>query len=243
VAAAVLPWALGAATRGDADADRLLAASDVLSAAPRELRAELRFASGGGKAPRTPIELWRKGDAFALVRFLAPRDLGKFVVRREGDYYLLLSDGRPPKRLARALVPAGAIALDDLLSLRPSSDYRLATRDETSGLVTYDLVAHSPSAGSPRLRWVVDRARRRPVRAELRDVEDRVARLIEFTSWRPGVEPEPATLVAKDLARGGRPLVVEILSLEAREVPAALFDLDDGSARARLPPPDDPTSP
>lgn len=220
----------------DAEMQRLLAASDPFAAAPNEVRVELVFSSGISDV-RVPIEVWRKGDELALVRFLAPKDLGKFVIRRDRSFYFLSPNARSPIKLAPALAPPGGAALDDLLAVRPSRDYAIESATTTGGLVTFDLVAASPEAGAPRVRWVVDRATRRPVRAEFRAGDGEVLRLVEFKAWSAERRLEPAAIVAKDVSRGGRPLNVEFVAIEARTVPEALFDLTDGAARARLPEP------
>lgn len=230
-----------AARGADVEQVRLLAASDPFAAAPREMRVELRFSAGASDA-QVPIELWRKGDSLALVRFLAPKDLGKFVLRRDGAFYFLSPGTKAPVKLAPALAPAGGAALDDLLAVRPSLDYTIEASDAVGELVTFDLVAKPGAAGAPRVRWVVDRRDRRPVRAEFRDAANRVTRLVEFKAWHPLRRLEPATIVAKDLARGGRPLTVEFVAIEARTVPEALFDLTDAAARRALPPLPPPTA-
>jgi hypothetical protein len=182
-----------------------------------------------------PIELWRKGDALALVRFLAPKDRGKFVVRRAGSFYFLSPGAAKPVPLAPALAPAGGAALDALLALRPSRDYAIERVEETRGLVTFDLVAKPGTGGAPRVRWVADRARRLPVRVEFREADGRVVRLVEFQRWRDEQQLLPAALAAKEVARGGLPLEIEFVALEARPVSERLFDLADASARAALP--------
>jgi len=214
----------------------LLAASDPFATLPNELRV-LVVSSLTGRPERVPLELWRRGDDRALVRFLAPRDRGKYVLRRSEGSYLLTPTARPVK-LAPALAPAAGAALDRILALRPSRDFSILSASEQAGLVTFDLEPKSPSPDAPRLRWVVDRGRRLPVRAELRSREGRLLRLVEFRRWSTGARPAPAGIVAKDLLRGGPPLEVEIVALEAREVPEALFDLEDGAARAALPEPE-----
>jgi hypothetical protein len=215
---------------------RLLAASDPFAAAPAELRLALVFEGANGA--RVPLEIWRRGDDLALVRFLAPRDRGKFVVRRGSDAWLLTPGAKNPVHLSPALAPAGGAALDELLSLRLERDYRATDVDEENGVVTFDLEATGPGVEPPRVRWVVDRARRLPLRAEFRTAEGKVRRLVEFKSWRDPKRLEPEEIVAKDLLRGGAPLVVHLGPIEAREVPEALFDLADGAARDALPPPD-----
>lgn len=244
--------AANAASASPADV-KLLAATDLFASAPAELRLELVFRSGASGA-KVPIELWRKGDQLALVRFLAPKDRGKFVVRREGSFWFLAPGAKKPVKLAPALAPSGGSALDDLLSVRPSRDYSIAAVEDVRGLVTFDLVlkdAPVPAGRRPaeisaptvapshpaKLRWVADRAQRVPVRAEFRTVDDKVTRLVEFKSWKNAAKLVPERLIAKDVARGGQPLEVEFVALEARPVDAKLFDLDDGAARAALPPP------
>ncbi|OQC39940.1 MAG: hypothetical protein BWX64_01541 [Acidobacteria bacterium ADurb.Bin051] len=109
---------------------------------------------------------------------------------------------------------------------------------ESAGrVVTFHLEADEATAavtGATAVRWVVDRETRRPLRADLLFAGGRVARVVEFQGFRPGRRPLPARLVLKDVLRGTPPLEVEILEVEERPVPAALFDLTDGSARARL---------
>lgn len=219
------------------DADRaLLAATDPFKDAPTELRLELLFSAGTG-GTKVPIELWRKGDELALVRFLATKDRGKYVVRREGSFHFLAPGAKKAVKLAPALSPAGGAALDDLLAVKPSRDYTIASVESVNALATFDLVAKTggPPLRVPKVRWVADRTTRLPVRAEFRDAADRVQRMIEFKSWQKGKRLVPERLVAKEIARGGLPLDVEIVRFEPREVPEALFDLVDGSARAALP--------
>jgi hypothetical protein len=219
---------------GAADA-RLLAASDPFAAAPSELRLELTFVGANGA--EVPLEIWRKGDDQALVRFLAPKDAGKFVLRHGREAWLLAPGAKEPVKMAPALAPAGGAALDELLSLRLARDYVAATAVESGGVVTFDLEAARPDVDPPRVRWAVDRERGLPLRAEFRTAEGRVRRMIEFRSWRDEDRRIPGELVAKDLLRAGAPLVVRIVALEAREVPDALFDLRDPTARRALPPP------
>lgn len=213
----------------------LLAASDPFAAAPEQARVELAFVAANGV--EVPLEIWRRGDELALVRFLAPRDLGKFVLRRGREAWLLAPGAREPVKMSPALAPAGGAALDELLALRLGRDYRATAAAESRGVVTFDLEAVRAGIDPPRVRWLVDRAARRPLRAEFRTATGSVRRLVEFKGWRAGKRLEPTEVVAKDVLRGGRPLVVRILAIEKRDVPEALFDLADPTARKSLPPP------
>lgn len=242
IAVAALAWLGGGrALEGAAEADAaLLAASDPFAIAPRELRAEARVTTAPGATPLA-VEIWRSGDDRVLIRFLAARDRGKFLLRRGPAHYLLAPGARAPVALAPALARGGAGALDELFALRPSRDYAIAAVASSGELVTFDLAARADGpagrGGAPRLRWVVHRARRLPVRAELRTAEDRVTRVVEFKTWRDPARLEPRRLVIKDVVRGGAPLEIELVAIEARAAPEALFELSDGSARAALPAP------
>lgn len=214
---------------------RLLAASDPFAAAPAELRLELSFVGANGA--EVPLEIWRRGDDLALVRFLAPRDLGKYVLRRGKEAWLLAPGAKNPVRMSPALAPAGGAALEELLALRLARDYRPVAAEESRGVVTFDLEANAAGIDPPRVRWAVDRARGLPLRAEFRTADGRTRRLVEFKSWRDVKRRVPAEIVAKDVLRGGAPLTVRIRALEGRAVPETLFDLKDGTARKALPPP------
>jgi hypothetical protein len=240
-ALALLGAAHAALAASTADA-ALLAASDPFARAPRELRTEARITTAPGAAP-LPVEIWRRGETLTLIRFLAPKERGKFLLRRDRSFYLLAPGARAPVALAPALARGNAGTLDELFSLRPSRDFAIAATSSTGDLTTFDLTAIAGSAAStPRLRWVVSRARRLPVRAELRTANDRVVRVVEFKVWRDEARLEPRRLVIKDVVRGGAPLDVELVAMEERAVPEALFELSDGSARAGLPAPP-PASP
>lgn len=236
----VLVATLGAASLEAAEAAlapdlaRLLARSDPFAAAPAELRLELSFVGANGA--EVPLEIWRKGDDRALVRFLAEKDRGKYVLRRGAEVWLLTPGAKEPVKMSPALAPAGGAALDELLGLRLSEDYRAVAVSEASGVVTFDLVGNSADVDPPKVRWVVGRTKGLPLRAEFRDAQDRVRRLVEFTTWRDEAKRVPAEIVAKEVGRG-TPLTVRIHALEPRTVPDAIFDPADRAARDALPPP------
>lgn len=242
LAVAALCGAASTPARAEISSDlaRLLAATDPFVNAPDEVRLELVFT--GATGARVPLEIWRRGEDRSLVRFLSEKDLGKFVLRRGAETWLLTPGARKPVRMSPVLAPAGGAALDQLFALRIDRDYRAESVREQAEVVTFDLEATAPGIDPPRLRWVVDRARRLPMRVEFRTAEDRVLRLVEFKSWSDEKKLVPDRIVAKDLLRGGTPLDVEILAVDPREVPELLFDLDDDTGRKALPPPPaDPT--
>jgi hypothetical protein len=216
------------------DLARLLARSDPFAAAPAELRLELSFVGANGA--EVPLEIWRKGDERALVRFLAEKDRGKYVLRRGVEVWLLTPGAREPVKMSPALAPAGGAALDELLGLRLADDYTPVAVSEGGGVVTFDLVGVGPGVDPPKVRWVVGRTKGLPLRAEFRDARDRVRRLVEFAAWRDEAKRIPAEIVAKEVGRG-TPLTVRIHALEARAVPEAIFDPADRAAREALPPP------
>ena len=213
----------------------LLAASDLFAAAPSEFRVEVEVRQGSA-ASGMPLEIWRRGEELALVRLLAEKDRGKFLLRRDRELYFIAPGSARPVKLAPSYRLQGA-ALDELLGLRLVRDYRIAAVAEAAGVVTFELVANARDAATPRLRWVVSRARQLPLRADLQASDGRVLRVIEFPEWRDPRRGVPKRMVVKDVLRGGAPLAILFGAFEARPVSLELFELEAGSARAALPAP------
>ncbi len=210
----------------------LLAATDLFARAPAAAR--LRLDVGQEGSDRTSaLEIYRDGADRALVRLLDERDRGKFVLRR-GDETWFLAPGARPVRLGASYRLQGGAALDEILGLSLATDYAIESSGESNGVVTFDLVANAPGAPYPRIRWAVDAAKRLPLRAELRSRDGRPLRVIELRAWLDAAKLVPGELAIADLVRGGPKRVVRFLEIEPRDLPAALFDLDDAGARARL---------
>jgi len=157
------------------------------------------------------------------------------VLRRDAEVWLLTPGAKEPVKMSPALAPAGGAALDELLGLRLARDYRAVAVSEAAGVVTYDLEGIAAEVDPPKVRWVVGRTKGLPLRAEFRDAEDRVRRLVEFVAWQDEAKRVPAEILAKEIGRG-TPLTVRIHALEPRAVPEAIFDPADRAARDALPP-------
>lgn len=228
-----LSLALGGSAFAAESPEALLAASDLFARAPAELRLELEVGAEGASA-RVPLEIWRGGPERALVRFLAPQERGKFVLRLGAETYFLAPGASRPVKLGAAFRLQGGAALDELLGLALARDYRIAGSTNEGGVTTFDLEAKSPTAAYPKVRWAVDTARRRPLRAELRTSAGKALRVIEFRSWLDEKKLVPGEVAIADLVRGGK-LVATFRAYDPRPVPAGLFALDDGAARAALP--------
>jgi len=235
-ASAVSTVSTSSASSASRASSAILAATNPFARAPDQARIELEVASGGGRAPLR-LEIWRQGDALTLVRFLDPRERGKFLIRRDDDLYFVSPGARAPVKLAPALAPPGALLFDELARLDLVRDYRVHVRSESDGVVSFDLEALPGTTGPPRLRWVVDARRGLPLRAELLDAGGRATEIVEFREWRNARTLEPSLLIARDLAHGGRPISVRLLSIAPEPVPVELFSLTDGAARRALPPP------
>lgn len=212
----------------------LLAESDLFAAAPAEFRLEVEVRRSAEPAG-LPLEIWRRGEELALVRLLAERDRGKFLLRRDRELYFIAPGSARPVKLAPSYRLQGA-ALDELLGLHLARDYRIAKVGESSGVVTFDLVAKERAAATPRLRWVVSRARRLPLRADLQTSDGKTLRVIEFAEWSDARRGVPRRMIVKEVVRGGTPLALLFGAFEPRPVALELFDLESGAARADLPP-------
>ena len=227
-----LALALGAGALPAETPESLLAASDLFARSPGELRLELEVGAEGAPE-RVALEIWRGGPERALVRFLAAQERGKFVLRLGAETWFLAPGASRPVKLGAAFRLQGGAALDELLGLSLARDYRIAGVQSAGGVTTFDLEAQSPTAAYPKVRWAVDTARRRPLRAELRTVAGKTLKVIEFRSWLDEKELVPGEVAIADLVRGGK-LVARFLAVDPRPVPLALFSLEDGAARAAL---------
>lgn len=74
----------------------------------------------------------------------------------------------------------------------------------------------------------------RAVRIEYWLRSGKPATIVDFQDWDSG---RPRRLVVRDLIHESASVEVEVLELEGRAIPPNLFDLEDGGARAALPPP------
>ena len=75
------------------NAEELLRRADIGAFAPRSFRARLVLQSppqGGSHE----IEMWRSGDAKTLIRFLDAKDVGKYLLRVDGQMWLLTLPAR-----------------------------------------------------------------------------------------------------------------------------------------------------
>lgn len=234
-----LPLQAAPVPRAATPADQeLLAASDLFVAAPSEYRLELEVRPATA-ASGMPLEIWRRGENLALVRLLAAKDRGKFLLRRDRELYFIAPGSARPVKLAPSYRLQGA-ALDELLGLRLVRDYRIGQVVEAGGMVNFDLIANDKRAATPRLRWAVSRAQRLPLRADLQASNGKVVRVIEFREWSDPRRGVPKRMVVKDVARGGPPLEILFGVFETRPVGLELFELDAGAARTALPAPATP---
>lgn len=217
----------------DKESRQLLAASDLFARAPAEFRAEV-MVRPLDVAAGDRLEIFRKGSDLELIRFLAPKERGKFLLRQAERLYFLAPGSARPVELAPSYRVHGA-AIQLLLGLDLARDFRIAAATEAGSVVTFDLVASAPTAAAKRLRWAVNRATSRPLRAELQSAQGKALRVLEFKGWRDAERGVPDALVVSDPVAGGVPLEIRFLAFEPRPVDARLFDLADGAARAALP--------
>lgn len=212
----------------------LLRKSDVAAAAPQAFRAVLRVTA---EQKALELEVWRSGESRTLVRFLDPKEKGKFLLRIESALWFLSPGAKKPVKLAPAYKLKGSASLDDLLGIRYSRDYEIVAfseePDASGGLAIFDLRAKG-KALYPRVRYLVRTADARPLRAEYKLVSGKLASLLEFAEWDQTQRARFKRLIFRDALRGGAVTEVELLEMEERTVPAGLFDLEDSAERARL---------
>ena len=82
-----------------------------------------------------------------------------------------------------------------------------------------------------RARLVVDRADLRPLQAEYRLRSGKPVTSVSFEQWDG---KRPRRLVLRDCLHNKASVTIDLVEIEERPVPAALFDLEDGTARDQL---------
>jgi negative regulator of sigma E activity len=221
-----------------ASPEEILRKSDIAAAAPASFR--MKLAVTAGEAPHrgtTEIEVYGGPDGKTLVRFLDPKEAGKFLLRRDGSMWFLSPSAKPVK-LAPAWRLRGGASLDELLGLRLSRDYDIAGSGEEkeSGRVLdrIDLVAKSKGVAWPKVRWFVDRASALPVRSEYRLPSGKVASVVEFREWSDPKRLHLRKMTLRDPLHPGAPTEVEIREVQEKSFPPAIFEIDDGGERKKL---------
>src|SRR5438477_288199 len=130
-------------------------------------RARMRLTAGG--RPPLEVEVWRKGEARTLVRFLGAKEKGRYLLRLGDALWFLAPDAKRPVRLGPSYRLRGSATLDDVLGVHYARDYRVrASAEGEDGLVVLDLVARARAALYPAVRDVVEPTTLRTVRAEYR---------------------------------------------------------------------------
>lgn len=219
------------------DADRLLLTRvDVSANLPPAFRASLRVAKAGSdRASR--LEVWRNAEREYLIRFLDAHERGKFLLQHGADLWFISPGSKRPVSLHRAYRLWGTASIDELMGPAIGDFVLTAVQHhatDSGELVELDLEAASPDAPYARLRFVVRTDLQRPLRIEYRLASGTTARVVEFLTWDESDRPRPHWLVIKDVLRGGPPVRVEIVDVEAVSPPEGLFSLEDGAARAAL---------
>lgn len=217
--------------------EELLARSDVGSFAPASFQARLVLRPPPPRESRE-IEVWRSGEAKTLVRFLNPKERGKYLLRLDRQLWLVAPGAREPVRINASYRLYGGATLDEVLGVRLVRDYTVesASEEEEAGgrVVVLQLRAKAEHQLFPQVRYVVREATERPIRAEYRLMSGRSATAVEFVEWNDKGSRYARRLLVRDLLRKGALTEVEVLDLKERSVPEGLFDLHDASARRAL---------
>lgn len=225
--------AAGALADGAETPQELLRESDVSTFAPQAFQARLKLASPGTEPLN--LEVWRSAENQTLVRFLDAKDQGKYLLKRDGAVWFLSPRASKPVKLNPSYRLFGAASLDEILGTRYSREYRVVGVSEVEGLAALDLQASGRDAPYPRVAYFVQRETRRPVRIEFRATNGTVIGSVAFLEWEEGTTPpRPRRLQVTDALHGKTPVAVEILEVNEKLVPEALFDLENGTARKAL---------
>ena len=227
----VLSFAVGP-SQGHLD---LLKRSDVGSFAPASFRA--RLALDGPKGTHE-VEIWRSGEAKTLIRFLDPKERGKYMVLLERQLWLLTPSARKPVRLRPSHRLYGGATLDEVLGVRLTQHYDVdsvaETTDDSGELVVFALRAKTEGMMFPSVSYSVRASTERPVSAVFSLRSGRAATALQFLDWNENGPLYARRVLVEDLLRKGARTEVRVVELEELQVPGALFDLADPTARHAL---------
>jgi hypothetical protein len=217
--------------------DDLLRRSDMGAFAPSSFRARLVLRTSLTGVGRE-VEVWRSGERKTLIRFLEPKERGKYLLRVDNHLWLLTPGARKPVQLSASYRLYGGATLDEVLGLRLSGEYRIesTSREKDAGgtLVAFELRARSDGPLFPQVRYVVREATARPISATYRLRSGRDATTVEFTQWNDGVPIYARHVVVKDLLHKGALTEVDVTELQERSIPEEMFALEDSPARHAL---------
>lgn len=217
--------------------DGLLRRSDVGAFAPSSFRARLVLRDPLAGTAHT-IEVWRSAGARTLIRFMDDKERGKYLLRIEGQVWLLAPGAKKPVHLSSSYRLYGGATLDEVLGIRLADAYQVASvsraKDPDGTLVVLELRAKSEAMLFPQVQYIVREATERPVSATYRLRSGRDATAVEFVEWNESGLVYARRLIVKDLLRKGARTEVEVLELQARAIPDGLFSLDDSTARRAL---------
>ena len=219
--------------------DGLLRRSDVGAFAPSSFRARLALKNPTDGSAHI-LEIWRSGNTKTLIRFLDEKELGKYLLRIEGQVWLLTPGAKKPVHLSPSYRLYGGATLDEVLGIRLANVYRVESatpqNDPGGSVVVLELRATSEGMLFPQVHYVVREATERPVSATYRLRSGRAAAAVEFLEWNEGRLVYARHLLVTDLLRKGAQTDVEVLELQERAIPDSLFSLDDSTARRALEP-------
>ena len=114
--------------------EELLRRSDVGGFPPSSFRARLVLKTQPQNASHE-IEVWRSGESKTLIRLLDPKERGKYLLRLEGQLWLLSPSAKKPVHLSPSYRLYGGATLDEVLGLRLSRDYQIesVSREKDTG--------------------------------------------------------------------------------------------------------------
>ena len=217
--------------------EELLRRSDVGAFAPSSFRARL-ILTNLPQNTRHEVEVWRSGDGKTLIRLLDPKERGKYLLRLDGEVWLLAPGAKKPVHLSSSYRLYGGATLDEVLGIRLARTYEVesASRENDPGgtLVALELRAKSEGMLFPRVHYVVREATERPVSATYKLRSGRDVSSVEFLRWNESGLVYARRVIVKDLLRKGALTDVEVLDLQERAIPDGLFSLDDPAARRAL---------
>lgn len=209
------------------DANDILARADAVRNPADSYVMRAQITSSDNPSLPSLFEVAIQGNEKTLVKTLEPkRDRGRNLLMLGEEVWAYLPNLERTVRVSLAQRLSGQAANGDISRMRWSGDYTPRMEREDNAAWTLRLTAKRKGLTYDRLRVWVEKQTYRPLKAELLTDGGRPFKLAIYTHYRDLAGAlRPTEIVLEDAEDPQQRSSIEILAMEQRDLPAALFHL------------------
>lgn len=169
------------------------------------------------------------GHENALVEFTSPSsEQGKSILLHGDSLWIYLPRLKRPTRIALRQRLLGDVAIGDMARLSFSEDYNatLIGSETIDGKETYvmDLLARSDKETYSRIKYWINKADYRPMKAEFLTVSGRIIKIGYFQDFRQEAgDIRPMTMVFIDAVNPKQRSILAMKNMRTKELPERMF--------------------